>query len=156
MIDYVVYYNYYPAGQRSDGVLTAVLTAVVTKPDGWGVSFLSIPMSIHSKETLEIDIASTIVEHCPPGNLLIFSTNELLVKGITGLPEWKKKRWRERDSAPIEHAEAWKALDRALKRRSGTVQWHWIHGLYEQDIQEEAELYASESAKVFANICLIA
>ena len=142
MIDYVVYYGHYRTEVTDDGAVAAVIQKLGCSTR----SCWSIPIAFHCDETLEIDVATTIIANCPPGNLLIFTKSEQLVEGITELPIWKRMRWREQNGAPIENAEAWKALDYVLQHRGGKVQWHWIPNLYDGLLHHEAGLDARECA----------
>lgn len=65
--------------------------------------------------------------------------------------EWQKTRWKNRSERPIENADLWKDLIRAVKRVPRKVRFQWVKGHAKNAHNKRADKLAKQSAEGVLN-----
>jgi ribonuclease HI len=68
--------------------------------------------------------------------------------GVTGwINNWKSNGWRTASKKPVKNEDLWRALAAAAERH--TVEWRWVKGHAEDELNVRADKLAREGMGLF-------
>ncbi len=66
---------------------------------------------------------------------------------MTWIKGWKARGWKTADKKDVKNVDLWLRLEEAVKRHN--VTWHWVKGHAGNELNERADVLATEGMKAF-------
>jgi len=66
---------------------------------------------------------------------------------MTWIKGWKARGWKTADKKDVKNVDLWLRLDEAVKRHD--VSWHWVKGHAGNELNERADVLATEGMKPY-------
>ncbi len=66
---------------------------------------------------------------------------------MTWIKGWKARGWKTADKKDVKNVDLWLRLEAAVKRHN--VTWHWVKGHAGNELNERADVLATEGMKAF-------
>jgi ribonuclease HI len=80
--------------------------------------------------------------------VILHTDSQYLRGGVTGwINNWKSNGWRTASKKPVKNEDLWRALAAAAERH--TVEWRWVKGHAEDELNVRADKLAREGMGLF-------
>ena len=85
-----------------------------------------------------------------PCAVVLHTDSQYLRGGVTGwIDIWKRNGWRTAARKPVKNEDLWRILDAAAA--SHAIEWRWVKGHADDDVNERADRLAREGMAEFRN-----
>ncbi len=126
-------------------------------PGGWGATLQfgdkTKELSGGEKDTtnnrMELTAAIMALEALTRPCAVDLNTDSQYVRNgiMTWIKGWKARGWKTADKKDVKNVDLWLRLDEAVKRHD--VSWHWVKGHAGNEMNERADVLATEGMKAF-------
>ncbi len=62
-------------------------------------------------------------------SVVLTTDSNYVKKGITEwLPNWKRRNWKTASNKPVQNADLWRRLEKAVTEHDHRIEWKWVKG----------------------------